>query len=49
MPFHAEHHLLPTVPFHHLPTFHARIRVRLEVTAAGYLAFTRDYLTRRPS
>lgn len=47
MPFHAEHHLMPSVPFHRLPALHARIRDRLGVTAEGYLAFTRGYLARR--
>jgi fatty acid desaturase len=47
MPFHAEHHLMPNVPFHRLPALHARIRGRLGVTADGYAAFTRGYLARR--
>jgi fatty acid desaturase len=48
MPFHAEHHLMPNVPFHRLPALHARLRHRLGTTSDGYLAFTRDYLARRP-
>lgn len=48
MPYHAEHHLAPAVPFHRLPALHARIRARLGTTADGYAAFTRDYLARRP-
>jgi fatty acid desaturase len=47
MPYHAEHHLWPAVPFQHLPALHTRIRGHLGVTAAGYAAFTRDYLSRR--
>lgn len=47
MPYHAEHHLAPQVPFHRLPALHALIRDRLRVTAPGYAAFTRDYLARR--
>jgi fatty acid desaturase len=47
MPYHAEHHLVPQVPFHRLPELHALIRDRLRVTAPGYAAFTRDYLARR--
>ncbi len=47
MPYHAEHHLAPQVPFHRLPALHALIRDRLCVTAPGYAAFTRDYLARR--
>ena len=47
MPYHAEHHLAPQVPFHRLPALHALIRDRLRVTAPGYSAFTRDYLAGR--
>jgi fatty acid desaturase len=47
MPYHAEHHLWPAVPFHQLPALHAHIRPHLGVTAEGYLAFTREYLGRR--
>ncbi|NBE08662.1 fatty acid desaturase [Paragemmobacter ruber] len=47
MPYHVEHHVAPTVPFHHLPALHALMRDRLAVTAEGYRAFTRDYLARR--
>lgn len=48
MPYHAEHHLMPAVPFHRLPRLHALIRDRLGSTADGYAAFTRDFLARRP-
>ena len=47
MPYHVEHHVYPSVPFHHLPALHERMRVDLQVTADGYGAFTRDYLARR--
>ena len=47
MPFHAEHHVLPQVPFYRLPDLHALMRQNLHQTAPGYLAFTRDYLARR--
>jgi fatty acid desaturase len=47
MPFHAEHHILPQVPFHHLPDLHLLMRENLRQTAPGYLAFTRDFLARR--
>jgi len=47
MPYHVEHHVVPTVPFHRLPDLHALMRDRLHVTADGYAAFTRDYLARR--
>ena len=38
MPFHAEHHLYPSVPFHQLPTLHARIAARLAHIAPSYPA-----------
>lgn len=47
MPYHAEHHLAPQVPFDRLPRLHGLIRDQLKVTAPGYRAFTRDYLARR--
>ncbi len=46
MPFHAEHHAYPAVPFHLLETFHLIARPHLQVTAPGYLAFHRDYIRR---
>jgi len=47
MPYHAEHHLAPQVPFHRLPQLHGLIRDQLGVTAPGYVAFTRAYLAGR--
>lgn len=47
MPYHVEHHVAPTVPFHRLPDLHRLMRDELKVTADGYTAFTRDYLARR--
>ena len=47
MPYHTEHHVFPTVPFHRLPELHGKMRNRLGVTADGYGAFTRAYLARR--
>ena len=49
MPYHVEHHVWPTVPFHRLPQVHALMRDDLRMTAEGYAAFTRDYLARRPA
>ncbi len=49
MPYHVEHHVWPTVPFHRLPEVHGLMRDDLRVTADGYAAFTRDYLARRPA
>jgi fatty acid desaturase len=47
MPYHVEHHVWPTVPFHRLPDLHRLMRNELQVTADGYAAFTRAYLARR--
>lgn len=37
MPYHAEHHCCPSVPFHALPRLHALVGGRVAVTARGYL------------
>jgi fatty acid desaturase len=42
MPFHAEHHLYPTIPFHQLPALHRNIRDSLRHVAPGYIAANRD-------
>ena len=42
MPFHAEHHAWPSVPFHALPRANALIAARLRTTAPGYAAALRD-------
>jgi fatty acid desaturase len=39
MPYHAEHHALPTVPFHKLPELHDAVRAHLLTTANGYARF----------
>ncbi len=36
MPFHAEHHLYPSLPFHALPRAHALLAPRLVHCASGY-------------
>lgn len=46
MPYHAEHHSFPSVPFHALPRLHQLIGARVRVTAPGYLAVHRE-LTHR--
>lgn len=46
MPYHAEHHACPSVPFHALPELHALIGPGLQVTARGYLALHREILHR---
>lgn len=47
MPYHVEHHVYPSVPFHQLPALHGLIKANLVITAEGYVAFTKDYLARR--
>ncbi len=37
MPFHAEHHLYPTIPFHRLPDAHALIGSKLGFVQRGYV------------
>ena len=39
MPYHAEHHAFPAVPFHKLADFHALTRPHLKVTERGYGRF----------
>lgn len=46
MPYHAEHHCCPSVPFHALPRLHALVRGRLQVTAPGYLRLHLGFLRR---
>jgi fatty acid desaturase len=41
MPYHAEHHSYPTVPFHQLPRFHLIIAEHLRSTEQGYVRFHR--------
>ncbi|WP_375459026.1 fatty acid desaturase [uncultured Enterovirga sp.] len=36
MPFHTEHHLYPSIPFHRLPEAHQAMRERLGVLQDGY-------------
>jgi fatty acid desaturase len=44
MPYHAEHHCCPSVPFHALGKLNALIGSRTRVTARGYLALHRALL-----
>ena len=36
LPYHAEHHLLPNIPFHHLPEAHRHLRSHLKYVARSY-------------
>ena len=47
MPYHTEHHVWPSVPFHKLPDLHASMKSHLCQTEDGYLAFNRAFLARR--
>ena len=44
MPYHAEHHAWPMVPFHKLPQLHELAKNHLRVTENGYARFTATYL-----
>jgi fatty acid desaturase len=44
MPFHAEHHLFPAVPFHRLPELHEMVGDRFAHVARGYVATNRAVL-----
>lgn len=44
MPYHAEHHVYPQVPFHRLPQLHRLTEEHLRQTETGYAAFTRHYV-----
>jgi fatty acid desaturase len=43
MPFHAEHHAYPSVPFHRLPQFHDVLREHLKTSERGYARFHGKY------
>ena len=43
MPFHAEHHALPSVPFHRLPALHEHARAYLRQTERGYVRFNKNF------
>lgn len=42
MPYHAEHHSYPSVPFHALPALHEKIAAHVAEVAPGYAAMHRD-------
>ena len=44
MPYHAEHHLCPTVPFHQLPALHKKIGHKLHPVGASFFSVHRDIL-----
>jgi fatty acid desaturase len=46
MPYHAEHHAHPAIPFHALPQAHALLAERIENQAPGYVAVNREIVAR---
>lgn len=42
MPYHAEHHAHPALPFHALPAAHHALAPRIAIQAPGYIAVHRD-------
>jgi fatty acid desaturase len=46
MPYHAEHHAFPSVPFHALPSLHRELRADIKVIAPGYIAVNREIFRR---
>ncbi len=46
MPYHAEHHAYPALPFHALPAAHGLLKDRIAVQASGYLAAHHDIIAR---
>ena len=48
MPFHAEHHIYPSLPFHALPAAHGPIAPNLRHCDQGYLAVHRKLLRNLP-
>ncbi|MGE0717412.1 MAG: fatty acid desaturase [Alphaproteobacteria bacterium] len=46
MPYHAEHHLLPSLPFHALPRLHRTVAPRLGHVSRGYVSVHRTLLRR---
>jgi len=46
MPYHAEHHLFPSIPFHRLADAHATIRNRLGFVQPGYIRWNLGLLRR---
>lgn len=42
LPYHAEHHLLPSIAFHHLPEAHGYLRPHLKFVAKSYVTTNRE-------
>ena len=44
MPYHAEHHLFPSIPFHRLADAHALIRAKLGYLQPGYVRWNAGFV-----
>ncbi|MGB3136627.1 MAG: fatty acid desaturase [Nodosilinea sp.] len=44
MPFHAEHHLYPSIPFQALPMAHRQLKPYFERVEKGYVRVNRDFI-----
>ncbi len=44
MPYHAEHHAMPSVPFHKLPVLHDMTAAHLGQVSDGYSGFSKSYV-----
>jgi fatty acid desaturase len=44
MPYHAEHHAMPSVPFHKLPVLHEMTAAHLGQVSDGYSGFSKSYV-----
>jgi fatty acid desaturase len=44
MPYHAEHHLFPSIPFHRLADAHAMIREKLAFVQPGYVRWNAGFV-----
>jgi fatty acid desaturase len=42
LPYHAEHHLLPNIAFHHLPEAHRYLRPHLKYVSRSYVEVQRE-------
>ena len=45
MPFHAEHHLYPSIPFHALPKAHQKLKEHFTVIDRGYLKVNQNIIS----
>jgi fatty acid desaturase len=46
MPYHAEHHACPWLPFHALPAAHRLLGGKIAIQASGYIAVNREIVSK---